>query len=94
MQKKVVSGSGSTCLLCHDLINKLSVVIGSCEIVRERTDSPAGFDSECSRRLEVVLHIAKTMADGLREHVCELDALTKLEMMTAHPKPFQVKTKH
>jgi len=81
------------CFLSHDLINKLSVIVGSCEILREET-ADGQFDSGCAHRLDVIQQIAKAMADALQEHECELDALSKVQLMTAQRDHFQSKIKH
>lgn len=70
------------CLLSHELFNKLSVVIGSCQIVRERMEELKYTDSQCQHHIEVLEKIARAMADDLRKHACELDAALKGVVIT------------
>ncbi len=65
------------CLLSHELFNKLSVVIGSCQILRERMEELKYTDSQCQHHVDVLEKVARTMADELRKHECELDAALK-----------------
>jgi hypothetical protein len=62
-----------TCLVAHDLINKLSVIIGHCDLLEEEEPE----DSACLDRLRRIRDIAKGMAIGLHEHECHVDAATK-----------------
>ena len=56
------------CPLAHDLINKLSVVVGNCELLMENT--PA--DSPLISRMKLVLDTARSMAADLAVFQCEL----------------------
>lgn len=56
------------CPLAHDLINKLSVVVGNCELLLENT--PA--DSPLMSRMKLVRDTARSMAADLAEFQCEL----------------------
>ncbi len=60
------------CSLSHNLINNLSVIVGSCEILRERTLN-GRFDSECSHRVDVIQRMALAMTKTLKEHEDEID---------------------
>lgn len=64
------------CLLAHGLVNKLSVIVGLCDLLEEK----ASEDSECLKRLNVIRNIAKSMAEELNVHQCHLDELTRAEI--------------
>jgi len=65
------------CLLSHEFLNKLSVIIGSCDLLLEEQAESPNLDAQRARRVEVVRDIARQMAGDLKEHTCELDGLTK-----------------
>ncbi len=58
------------CLLSHDLINQLAVIIGNCDLVSK--EAPEG--SERARRLSLIREVAKKMAKQLHQHECNVDA--------------------
>lgn len=66
------------CWLSHHFINKLSVIIGSCQLLQEQVEESDHPDPECIHRLTVIMEIAKEMSKELREHECQIDAATKL----------------
>ena len=70
-----------TCLLSHYFINKLTVIIGSCQILQEKAERSERFDSECTHRLSVIEGVAKGMVDELNDHECRLDAMTKIAVL-------------
>jgi len=57
------------CMLAHQLLNRLTVIIGNCDLVIERT--PA--DSEWAKLLFVIRENARAMAEDLSRHQGELD---------------------
>ncbi len=61
------------CILAHELINKLSTIIGNCELVSER--APA--DPECVKRLSIIEETARGMAAELNKRQCELTVLLR-----------------
>lgn len=64
-----------SCFLAHEHINKLAVIVGRCELLRDSTDE----SSELSKALLGIRELAQSMADELKQHQCELDAITKAE---------------
>jgi hypothetical protein len=68
-----------SCFLAHGLVNKLSVIAGYCDLLKD--DTPEG--SKCQERLIIIRKIAKQMVDELREHQCAIDGLTREAMKTA-----------
>ena len=65
------------CLLSHEFLNKLSVIIGSCELLLEDQGESPNLDAQTARRVGVIRDIARQMAGDLKERACELDGLTK-----------------
>jgi hypothetical protein len=59
------------CILAHECLNKLSVIIGNCDLAHEKAPS----DSECLKRITTIRDTAKAMADALNGHLCELSEL-------------------
>jgi len=66
------------CWLSHHFINKLSVIIGSCQLLQEQVEESDHVDSACIHRLAVIMEVAKDMSRELKEHACQLDAATKM----------------
>ena len=63
------------CLLAHSLVNKLSIIVGQCDLLHEK----APEDPECLRRLLIIRDLAKSIAKELNEHQCHLDEITRKE---------------
>jgi hypothetical protein len=64
------------CMMLHEVVNKLSIIIGNCDLVIEK--SPA--DSECIKRLQVIGGTARAVVRIMQGHQCELTGLLR----TAH----------
>lgn len=71
------------CVLAHRLTNKLSVIVGYCDLLR--LEVPEEESSKCLQRLLMIRDIAKEMAAELNEHQCCIDAAIK----SAAKKPAQ-----
>jgi hypothetical protein len=56
------------CLLSHALLNKVSVVIGHCELLQEPDQSP----DQIAAHLAEIQIAAKAMAESLRQCQCFL----------------------
>ncbi len=69
------------CWLSHHFINKLSVIIGSCQLLQEQADESDGLDTECAHRVAVILEVAREMSKELKEHECQLDSATKMLLL-------------
>lgn len=54
----------------HELLNRLSIIMGNCDLVSEKTP----VDSENRKLLSLIRENAKVMAVELRRHQSELDA--------------------
>ncbi len=70
-------GHRPACMMAHRFINKLTMIIGSCDIL---LDSETHTESECRRRLAKVREIAQEMADDLIDHQCELVDVSSTRM--------------
>jgi len=58
------------CLLSHDLLNQLAVIVGNCDLLSK--EAPEG--SENARRLLLIRKVAQDMAAQLNQHQCHIDA--------------------
>jgi len=65
-----------TCIMAHDLLNKLTVIIGGCDLLEEKAS-----DSECVRLILAIRDSAKAMADELKQHQCDLDIATQFRVI-------------
>lgn len=61
------------CMVAHDLVNKLSAIVGHCDLLIEITER----DPEYARRLTLIRDIAKAAAEELAEHQRKLAAETR-----------------
>jgi hypothetical protein len=59
------------CIVAHDLINRLSIIVGYCDLLTDEEPE----DSVCHDRLLKIREIANTAAEELGEHRCRLDTL-------------------
>ena len=57
-----------SCLLAHDLVNKVSVILGCCDLLIEKAEP----GSEAAVRLGLIHDAAASMAKKLNEHQCKL----------------------
>lgn len=68
-------GYQPSCMLAHQLINRLTVIVGFCDLLEgEALETP-----ECLRRLRQMREIASSAAEELIRHQCRLDAVTQPE---------------
>ncbi len=56
------------CLLAHRLVDKLSVIVGCCELASAEVEP----GSDCAKRLDVIQDAAAEMAKELSVHQCRL----------------------
>lgn len=61
-----------TCMLAHDLLNKLSVIVGLCELVSAEAEP----GTECATRLAAIQDTAKSLAREVVKRQCQLSALS------------------
>jgi hypothetical protein len=52
----------------RDLVNKLAVISGHCDLLRDRLKA----GSQCAERVGAIQEIARGMATGLNEYQCQL----------------------
>jgi hypothetical protein len=71
-----------SCLLAHDLINKVSAIIGYCDLLTEKI-----VDPEFSNSLLQIRKIAASVAATLNEHECKLQAVMRLAGQTSSLEP-------
>ena len=63
-----------TCMLAHNLVDKLSVIIGTCDLVLGFDGVSKLEDPALRRRLEVIRSTAATLAKDVSGHACQLDS--------------------
>ena len=56
------------CLLAHELVNRLSAIIGYCDLVIEKAEK----GTECAKRLRLIQKLAQFAAEELADHQCRL----------------------
>jgi hypothetical protein len=59
---------GRLCVLAHDLNNKLSVIVGQCEVL----SSHEGVTAECAQRLEKIKELAIAMSKRINGSDCRM----------------------
>jgi len=57
------------CNLAHDLVNKLSVIVGSCDLIKDAAE----LDPQHLQKLLLIRDIAVRMANELNLHQCEIE---------------------
>lgn len=62
------------CSLSHLSLNKLSVIIGGCDLLLESEEGSPQLDPQTVKRLELIRDAARDLAKEFRLHVCELEA--------------------
>ena len=65
-----------TCLLAHDLINKLSVIIGRCDLIQQENPK----DSSLSTQLGLIRGVANAMAVDLKQEQRRLNDIVPIAM--------------
>ncbi len=74
MQKSNGRLASPVCLmLLHQVINQMSIIIGNCELVMEK--SPA--DSDYIKRLELIGETAHRVVTAMKDHQCEVTNLLR-----------------
>jgi hypothetical protein len=72
-----------SCILAHELVNRLSVIVGYCDLLADE----APEDTKCLKRLNAIRCIAKTMADDLTKHQCQLGILARESLRAPEEMP-------
>lgn len=61
------------CMLAHDMLNKLSVIGGLCELVSAEAEP----GTECAARLATIQDTAKSLAQEVIKRECQLSTLIR-----------------
>jgi len=61
-------------MLAHDLVNRMSVIVGYCDLSEEEPKD----ESKRSQNIRAIRKIAQSAAEELQDHLCHLDALTRI----------------
>jgi len=75
------NGYQPICMLAHDLLNHLSVIVGHCDLLTEEQDE----DSECRKHLLSIREAARSAAADLKKHQCRLDTLLRSGAIESQP---------
>lgn len=60
-------------MLSHRLINKLTVVVGTCDLLQERIEQLAGkADPDCVEKVALIRKVSKEIVEQLAKHTCYL----------------------
>src|SRR5579872_5607405 len=62
------------CLLAHNVVNKLSAILGYCELL----DAESHGDADCVQRLHKIRGLASSAAALLQGGNCEVEAVTRI----------------
>ena len=74
------------CKLAHDLRNGLAIILGECELMAG--EAPTGNDEAgAGERLRTVTRVARRMADAIREHECQVEAVLRMPRVRANVAP-------
>ena len=66
--------SGLHCSLAHDMINKLSIIVGQCELLEENADG------KCAERLRIIRQTALALAAAINHSDCHNTELETLKL--------------
>jgi hypothetical protein len=61
------------CLYAHDLVNKLSAIVGRCDPSMEEAERSADRD----KHVKIIREIAKSMCDALQSQLCQPDPVSQ-----------------
>ncbi len=61
------------CMLAHDLVNKLSVIVGCCDLLID----PGQRDPEGAKHIQRIRDTAKSMAERLSHEQCHLVSIAQ-----------------
>ena len=71
------------CMMLHEMISQLLVIIRHCDLATEEVPT----DSACAKRFRIIGETARRVAQGMHEHQCELTDLlrtTRLDKLCGH----------
>jgi len=63
------------CLLAHNVVNKLTAIVGLCDLLKEKAEQQ---DAECVDRLTRIQGLAKLAAKELIDHQCNLSSIIEM----------------
>ncbi|HUA15387.1 MAG TPA: hypothetical protein VMG31_08810 [Verrucomicrobiae bacterium] len=69
-----------SCMLAHDLINRLSIIVGYCDLLAEESKEKA--EPACRERIHLIREVAQAAAAELGKHQCKLESIMR-ESVTA-----------
>jgi signal transduction histidine kinase len=72
MSSMGAAGCGARCLFAHDFLNKLTAIIGQCDLMDGHLDNP-----ECEMRVRIIRQAAHSMAADINSHRCVTSDLVR-----------------
>jgi len=72
MEESLGVAANVGCFLSHDVVNKLTAIIGQCDILTE------GASGECLSRLDKIRNLAHSASTILNTRSCELRGLKRV----------------
>ncbi|MFZ0631645.1 MAG: hypothetical protein WA399_05975 [Acidobacteriaceae bacterium] len=63
-----------SCSLAHDLLNKLTAILGQCDLLQPEITEPA------SHRVSVIQDLARQIAQTVIRHQCSLDKILRSQV--------------
>lgn len=60
-------------MLAHELLNNLSVIVGSCDLLQDQQN----VEDQSAKHVTRIRDTAKSMAERLNHHQCHLAALAR-----------------
>jgi len=68
----------ASCMLSHDLINKLTVVVGTCDLLQQRIEQLAGkADPDFVKKVALIRKVSKEIVEQMAKHTCRMDVTSK-----------------
>lgn len=81
MSELVGVGQPEGCAMAHDVINKLSIIIGHCDLLREQVEAAGKPNARIVTSVETIRRVASGVVGGLREHGCDAGPIHRTMML-------------
>jgi hypothetical protein len=85
MEKSARDCNRPLCMLAHDLVNKLSVIVGCCDLLT----NPERLDPTAEKHVQLIRNTAKSMAERLNHEQCHLVSRAQSEALQKEPSTTQ-----
>lgn len=81
MEKLARECNRPLCMLAHDLVNQLSVIVGCCDLLTD-PDRP---DPDGKKHIQLIRDTAKAMAERLNHEQCHLISIAQSQAIQKEP---------